>query len=68
MRGYPEDLPKPAELLQAIEVQVQVIAGARGPMVPPANAYFLGANLPHCRVDLADAGDFAGGGRSDRMW
>ena len=42
-----------------IETPVQVIAGARDPMVPPANAHFLGANLPHCWVDLVDAGHFA---------
>jgi pimeloyl-ACP methyl ester carboxylesterase len=59
VRAYPTDLPKLAELLPEIETPVLVIAGARDPMVPPANAYFLGANLPHCRVDLVDAGHFA---------
>jgi pimeloyl-ACP methyl ester carboxylesterase len=59
VRAYPTDMPRLAELLPGIEVPVQVIAGARDPMVPPANAYFLGANLPHCRVDLVDAGHFA---------
>lgn len=59
VRAYPTDLPRLAELLPMIETPVQVIAGARDPMVPPANAYFLGANLPHCRVDLVDAGHFA---------
>jgi pimeloyl-ACP methyl ester carboxylesterase len=59
VRAYPTDLPRLAELLPGIETPVQVIAGARDPMVPPANADFLGANLPHCRVDLVDAGHFA---------
>jgi pimeloyl-ACP methyl ester carboxylesterase len=67
VRAYPEDLPKLAELLPSIEVPVQVIAGARDPMVPPANAYFLGANLPRCRVDLVDAGHFAWEDRA-REW
>jgi pimeloyl-ACP methyl ester carboxylesterase len=59
VRAYPADLPRLAQMLPEIETPVQVIAGARDPMVPPANAYFLGANLPHCRVDLLDAGHFA---------
>jgi pimeloyl-ACP methyl ester carboxylesterase len=55
----PDELPTLAELLRGIEVPVQVIAGGRDPMVPPANACLLGANLPHCQVDLIDTGHFA---------
>ena len=37
---------------------MQVIAGGRDWTVPPTNGYFLTDRLPHCRLDILNAGHF----------
>jgi pimeloyl-ACP methyl ester carboxylesterase len=58
VRTYPTELPVLRDLLSAIETPVEIIAGARDPAVPPANAEFLDERLPHSRLDIIDAGHF----------
>jgi pimeloyl-ACP methyl ester carboxylesterase len=59
VRSYPTELPLLRDLLPGIQTPVQIIAGARDPAVPPVNAEFLRERLPHCKLDLLDAGHFA---------
>jgi len=58
VRTYPTDLPVLRDLLPQIQTPVQIIAGKRDPVVPPANAEFLHQRLPHSKLDLIDAGHF----------
>jgi pimeloyl-ACP methyl ester carboxylesterase len=58
VRAYPAELPALRDLLPQIQAPVQVIAGARDPAVPPANAEFLYQRLPHSKLDILDAGHF----------
>jgi len=58
VRAYPAELPVLGELLPGIETPVQIIAGRRDPVVPPANAEYLHERLPHSRVVVLDAGHF----------
>jgi pimeloyl-ACP methyl ester carboxylesterase len=58
VRTYPTDLPVLRDLLPQIQTPVQIIAGARDPVVPPANGEFLHQRLPHSKLDLLDAGHF----------
>ena len=58
VRAYPEDLPVLADLLAELQTPVQIIAGAHDPAVPPVNAEFLHARLPHSKLDILDAGHF----------
>ena len=58
VRAYPEDLPVLADLLAELQTPVQIIAGAHDPVVPPVNAEFLHARLPHSKLDILDAGHF----------
>jgi pimeloyl-ACP methyl ester carboxylesterase len=58
VRAYPQDLPVLAELLPELKTPVQIIAGAHDPVVPPGNAEFLHARLPHSKLDILDAGHF----------
>jgi pimeloyl-ACP methyl ester carboxylesterase len=58
VRAYPQDLPVLAGLLPELQTPVQIIAGARDPVVPPVNAEFLHARLPHSKLDILDAGHF----------
>ena len=58
VRAYPTDLPALRDLLPEIQTPVQVIAGARDPVVPPVNAEFLHQRLPHSKLDIIDAGHF----------
>jgi pimeloyl-ACP methyl ester carboxylesterase len=58
VRAYPAELPVLRDLLPGIRTPVQIIAGARDPAVPPVNAEFLHARLPHSKLDLLDAGHF----------
>jgi len=57
-RTYPDQLPELATRLPAIEIPVQIIAGRRDRVVPLANAEFLQAKLPNCRLTVVDAGHF----------
>ena len=58
VRAYPQDLPVLARLLPELQTPVQIIAGAHDPVVPPVNAEFLHARLPHSKLDILDAGHF----------
>jgi pimeloyl-ACP methyl ester carboxylesterase len=59
VRSYPTELAKLAQVLPDIATPVQVIAGARDPLVPPSNARYLEQHLPHSSLSLLDAGHFA---------
>lgn len=55
VRTYPEQLPILGALLPKIETPVQIIAGARDPVVPPVNAEYLHERLPKSKLDIIDA-------------
>jgi pimeloyl-ACP methyl ester carboxylesterase len=55
VRTYPEQLPVLRDLLPTIQTPVQIISGARDPVVPPVNAEFLHERLPHSKLDMLDA-------------
>jgi pimeloyl-ACP methyl ester carboxylesterase len=44
--------------LAEIQTPVQIIAGARDPLVPPVNGEFLDERLPRSKLDIIDAGHF----------
>ena len=58
VRSYPTELTILRDLLPGIQTPVQIIAGARDPVVPPANAEYLHARLPDSKLDILDAGHF----------
>src|SRR5437868_3658977 len=58
VRSYPSDLPVLAERLGGISTPVQIIAGRHDALVPPSNAEFLHARLPHSKLDILDTGHF----------
>ena len=58
VRAYPAELPILRDLLASIETPVQIIAGERDTIVPPANAEFLHERLPKSRIDIIDSGHF----------
>jgi len=58
VRSYPEQLPILRDLLPTIQTPVQIINGARDPVVPPVNATYLHERLPKSKLDLIDAGHF----------
>ena len=58
VRSYPIDLPILSDLLPVIQTPVQIIAGARDPVVPPVNAEFLDERLPYSQLNIIDAGHF----------
>ena len=58
VRRYPEELPELAELLPQIATPVTIINGRHDPVVPLANAEFLGERLPDSRLAIIDAGHF----------
>ena len=58
VRSYPTDLPVLAERLGEIRTPVQIIAGRHDALVPPSNAEFLHARLPHSKLDILDTGHF----------
>jgi pimeloyl-ACP methyl ester carboxylesterase len=58
VRTYPEQLPILSDLLPTIETPVQIIAGARDPVVPPVNATYLHERLPKSKLDFIDASHF----------
>lgn len=59
VRAYPRQMPLLADLLPHVGIPVQVIAGTRDELVPPANAAYLHGRLPSSRLDYLDAGHFA---------
>ena len=59
VRAYPADLRVLRDLLPQIQTPVQIINGARDPVVPLANAEYLHERLPKSKLDLLDAGHFA---------
>ncbi|MDX6647098.1 MAG: hypothetical protein QOK40_2825 [Miltoncostaeaceae bacterium] len=58
VRSYPTELPVLRDLLPQIHTPVQIIAGARDPVVPPVNAEFLHERLPDSKLDIIDVGHF----------
>src|SRR5882762_1909754 len=58
VRAYPTELEVLRDLLPQVQTPVQIIAGARDPAVPPANAEFLAARLPNSKLDIIDAGHY----------
>jgi pimeloyl-ACP methyl ester carboxylesterase len=58
MRSYPTELRVLSDLLPQIQTPVQIIAGARDPMVPGINAEFLNERLPISKLNILDAGHF----------
>jgi pimeloyl-ACP methyl ester carboxylesterase len=59
VRSYPADLAELQELLPEIRTPVQIIAGERDPLVPPANAQYLHDRLPNSQLALLDTSHFA---------
>jgi pimeloyl-ACP methyl ester carboxylesterase len=59
VRSYPSDLPVLADRLGDIRTPVQIIAGRHDALVPPSNAEFLHARLPHSKLDILETGHFA---------
>jgi pimeloyl-ACP methyl ester carboxylesterase len=57
-RRYPEELPRLAGQLGAIETPVLIIAGRHDRVVPIANAEFLDERLPNSRLAVVDSGHF----------
>lgn len=65
-QSYLDQLPQLADLLAGISTPVRVVQGSDDQVVPPVNAEFLAARLPHGRVDLiAGAGHFCWEERPD---
>ena len=58
VRTYPTELPILRDLLPEIQTPVQIIAGARDPVVPTVNAEFLHERLPQSKLDIIEAGHF----------
>jgi pimeloyl-ACP methyl ester carboxylesterase len=59
VRSYPADLEVLRDLLPEIRTPVQIIAGERDPLVPPANAQYLHERLPNSELALLDTSHFA---------
>jgi pimeloyl-ACP methyl ester carboxylesterase len=59
VRSYPTQLRALCKRLPTIHTPVQIIAGARDPMVPGINAEFLNEQLPVSKLNIIDAGHFA---------
>ncbi|MEA2445914.1 MAG: hypothetical protein QOJ12_3206 [Thermoleophilales bacterium] len=58
VRSYPAELVVLRDLLPELETPVQIIAGARDPVVPPVNAEYLHERLPASKLDIVDTGHF----------
>jgi pimeloyl-ACP methyl ester carboxylesterase len=58
VRSYPTELRVLSDLLPQIQTPVQIIAGARDPVVPAVNAEFLNERLPISKLNIIDAGHF----------
>jgi pimeloyl-ACP methyl ester carboxylesterase len=48
----------PLRLEGVLKDWIQIIAGARDPVVPPVNAEFLHERLPNSKLDVIDSGHF----------
>jgi pimeloyl-ACP methyl ester carboxylesterase len=59
VRSYPADLELLRDLLPEIRTPVQIIAGKRDQLVPPANAEYLHQHLPNSELALLDTDHFA---------
>ena len=59
VRNYPSDLETLGDLLPEIRTPVQIITGARDPLVPVANAEYLNERLPNSALALVDTSHFA---------
>jgi len=57
-RTYPEELPRLARQLSAIESPTLIVAGRHDRVVPLANAEFLDERLPNSRLTVVEAGHF----------
>jgi pimeloyl-ACP methyl ester carboxylesterase len=58
IRSFRTELPVLCDLMPQIQTPVQIIAGARDPVVPPVNAEFLDERLPYSQLNIIDAGHF----------
>jgi len=58
VRSYPDQLRALCKRLPTIHTPVQIIAGARDPMVPAVNAEYLDQRLPTSKLNILDAGHF----------
>jgi pimeloyl-ACP methyl ester carboxylesterase len=58
LRSFGTELPVLCDLVPQIQTPVQIIAGARDPVVPPVNAEFLDERLPYSQLNIIDAGHF----------
>jgi pimeloyl-ACP methyl ester carboxylesterase len=65
VRAYPTELPILRDLLPDIQTPVQLISGARDPVVPPINNEFLHERLPKSKLEVLDAGHFTWEDASD---
>ena len=59
VRSYPTQLRALCKQLPTIHTPVQIISGARDPMVPGVNAEFLNERLPISKLNIIDASHFA---------
>jgi len=59
VRTHPEKLPLLAERLAGIETSVLIVGDRDDQFVPPVNAEFLHARLPHSQLSLLPAGNFS---------
>ena len=59
VRSYPAQLRALCKQLPTIHTPVQIISGARDPMVPGVNAEFLNERLPISKLNIIDASHFA---------
>ena len=59
VRNYPTDLPVLQGLLPQIQTPVNVLVGARDPMVPLSNAEDLVERMPRAELTALDFGHFA---------
>jgi pimeloyl-ACP methyl ester carboxylesterase len=58
VRSYPDQLRALCKRLPTIHTPVQIIAGARDPLVPAVNAEYLDQRLPTSKLNILDAGHF----------
>ena len=58
VQSYPTELEALREVLPRIQTPVQIVSGRRDRVVPPVNAEYLHALLPHSELHLIDSGHF----------
>ena len=59
VQTYPQELPILRDLLPTIDTPIQIFAGKRDRVVPPANAEFLHRRLPKSKLDIMETGHWA---------